>query len=67
KVTLANADYRYGVTMQGNGISDIIGNIKVGDVGEDGSIRIAEEGGSGRPLAPPGGGSELTGSGRMGD
>ncbi|MEM4728956.1 MAG: chromosome segregation protein SMC [Thermoplasmata archaeon] len=67
KVTLANADYRYGVTMQGNGISDIIGNIKVADVGEDGSIRMAEEGGSGRPLAPPGGGSELTGSGRMGD
>ncbi|MGQ9583134.1 MAG: chromosome segregation protein SMC [Thermoplasmatota archaeon] len=48
KVTLANASFRYGVTMQGNGISDIIGNIKVAEVAEDGSFARGQgTGGSG--------------------
>jgi len=38
KVTLAKADHRYGVTMQGNGVSDIIGNVRLSDVKDDGSI-----------------------------
>ncbi len=51
KVTLARADFRYGVTMQGNGISDIIGNIKVAEVAEDGSFAGGRSGGG------PGGGA----------
>jgi chromosome segregation protein len=41
KVTLAKADHRYGVTMQGNGISDIIGNVRISDVADDGKISAA--------------------------
>jgi len=44
KVTLSKADHRYGVTMQGNGISDIIGNVRVSDVADDGKIAAAPAG-----------------------
>jgi chromosome segregation protein len=44
KVTLAKADQRYGVTMQGNGISDIIGNVRLSDVADDGKIAKPPEG-----------------------
>jgi len=44
KVTLSKADHRYGVTMQGNGISDIIGNIRITDVAEDGKIAAPPSG-----------------------
>jgi chromosome segregation protein len=44
KVTLSKADHRYGVTMQGNGISDIIGNVRLSDVADDGKIAAAPAG-----------------------
>ena len=44
KVTLAKADHRYGVTMQGNGISDIIGNVRLSDVADDGKLAKPAEG-----------------------
>jgi len=44
KVTLAKADYRYGVTMQGNGISDIIGNVRVTEIADDGKIAVPPAG-----------------------
>ena len=47
KVTLAKADHRYGVTMQGNGISDIIGNVRLSDVADDGRITHPAAGGGG--------------------
>jgi chromosome segregation protein len=59
KVTLAKADHRYGVTMQGNGISDIIGNVRLTDVADDGRIAMppAAAAGTGRGAGAGAGGS----------
>ena len=58
KVTLAKADHRYGVTMQGNGISDIIGNVRVSDIADDGRIAAGS--------VPPAGSGKLAGRGTGG-
>ena len=58
KVTLAKADHRYGVTMQGNGISDIIGNVRISDITDDGKIAAgAAAGPAGAAGARPAGGA----------
>jgi chromosome segregation protein len=38
KVTFKDASHVYGITMQGTGISYIIGNVNLGEIGEDGKI-----------------------------
>jgi chromosome segregation protein len=58
KVTLAKADHRYGVTMQGNGISDIIGNVRVSDIADDGRIAAGS--------SPPAGSGKMAGRGAGG-
>lgn len=43
KTTLKEADHVYGVTMQNSGISEVIGNVNLEDIGEEGEINIKVE------------------------
>ena len=45
KTTLKEADHVYGVTMQSSGISEVIGNVNLEDIGEEGEIHIKKVGG----------------------
>jgi hypothetical protein len=40
KVSLNRAHHVYGVTIQNNGITDIIGKININDIGEEGKISL---------------------------
>jgi len=40
KVTLNQADHVYGVTIQADGITDIIGNVNIADVGDRGELKV---------------------------
>ncbi len=39
KVTLKKANHVYGVTIQNNGITDIVGKVNLNELGEDGELR----------------------------
>jgi chromosome segregation protein len=40
KITLKEADHVYGVVKQNNGISNVIGNVNISQIGEKGEITI---------------------------
>ena len=40
KTTLQEADHVYGVTMQNSGISEVIGNVNLKDISEEGEIKL---------------------------
>jgi chromosome segregation protein len=40
KITLKEADHVYGVVKQSNGVSNIIGNVNLSQIGEKGEINI---------------------------
>ena len=44
KVTLKKANHVYGVTIQNNGITDIVGKINLADMGEEGEIPTTQQG-----------------------
>ena len=44
KVTLKKANHVYGVTIQNNGITDIVGKINLTDLGEEGEIPATHTG-----------------------
>ena len=58
KVTFKDANHVYGVTMQGTGISYLVGKVNLSEVGEDGEImKDLEDTGGGPPEDIP----EVTG------
>ena len=54
KVTMGHADHAYGVTMGEKGISELIGNVHISQVGEKGEIVKSE-----RPVEEPVGGDAV--------
>jgi len=40
KIVLKEADHVYGVVKQSNGISNIIGNVNISQIGEKGEINV---------------------------
>ncbi|MCK5560563.1 MAG: hypothetical protein KAJ51_08225, partial [Thermoplasmata archaeon] len=43
KVTLKKANHVYGVTIQNNGITDIVGKVNLTELGEEGELRPEKE------------------------
>jgi chromosome segregation protein len=53
KVTLKEADHIYGVTMAGNGLSQVIGNFDFNQITEQGELVQRGDGGTATALLPP--------------